>query len=520
MATRPTRRTGDVDEEAGTHQPVRRDRPCEQGRDGDTVGDAAPSSPTPAALPSSSSSGDFFKKKKKKKKKKSTKTDSVDESAPSSTAGQLKMKKKKKKFEDGDKRSQTGSDSQVKDTYSKQDGDFEDTGSGDLKSKPKKKATTTEGNQVAQCETSDAIPRASSDKHSETSKVADRSAKETRKKSARASKTELDDSAPIESVGTMDDMAHTIDSFSSHSGKKTPAKSHRERQREQMNQIDMDEPHLLDVPHESENPGAQRIGNIHDDESNTIFLERPDDEDGQVPGPEGATVIAWKVGDHQEVQPSIGGDNPDVEGQEAADIPEAVVQKGLGAWIQGHMMLTAILIAVCVAAIVVPLAIDSPKDPGVQVSRQLEVLQIIEEQSQESLDLANLSPHQLQALKWLANEDEWTLDFQNEDHIIVVQRYALAAIRYATAGWPNATCLPFMSKLHHCAWQVESNNACIFNSSFVEEGDDPHDTTSNTVGVGCDSNKYVTSLNLGMWNPCMVCKQEISMRQTTNLLGL
>jgi hypothetical protein len=586
MVTRPGM-TGEVEEEAATQQPIRRDS---QGRkhhgDAETVAGPSPS-PAPAALPSSSS-GDL-----KKKKKKSRKTNSVKDSAASSTSSKLK-----KKLEEGDSTFQNGSDSQTKDKNSEQDGDV-DTGS-DLK--PKKKTATKEGHEVVQHEsnTGKANPQNSQKKHSKASgdsaKKAKRKTRKLKSASAPASKTVLDDSAPVESVGNIDDTAHTtiIDS-STHSQTTIPAQSHRERRREQMIQVEMDDPHPLDVLDELERPGAHRvdIGDTHDDESNTSFLQEPSN-DRQDPAAEGVPVTAWAV--EPDVAPGNSMDTiSDVETQDQpADLPEAVVQKGIVVWIQGHMSLTAILIAMLVAAVVVPLyvllaQVSSPVSPTVAptptpvsptvtptpstlsptvapptpspvsptvaptpstlspsvapptpspvspptvaptaslvsptvaptpstlpptvapptpspvspptvaptsyptmpatFSRSTQVLQILDMQKGETgevLDIDNLSVHQLEALTWLADEDELALDFQNVDPTIVVQRFALAAFYYATDGWP--ACLQFLSQLDHCNWTATEGIECgnRYNNSGM-------------VGVTCDGNGYVTSLDL------------------------
>jgi hypothetical protein len=172
----------------------------------------------------------------------------------------------------------------------------------------------------------------------------------------RASKTELDDSAPMESVGTIDDTAHSSIDSSAHSSKKTRARSHRERRGEQMNQIEMDDvPHSLDVLDGLERPGAHRVDTDEahaDDESNTIIVQEPN-EDGQDHATEGVTVTAtaWVV--ERENAPGNSMDTIlDVENQDQpADIPEAVVQKGLMVWILGHIKLTWLMIVVLIAVV-------------------------------------------------------------------------------------------------------------------------------------------------------------------------
>jgi hypothetical protein len=538
MATRP-KRTEEVGEGAGTQQPMMRVR--ERGRDDNFVGDAAPSSPTPAAL-HSSSSGIL-----KTKKKKSMKANSAQESAPSSPGGDLK---KKKKLEEADSTSQLGSNSQTKDKNSEQEMDVDIGSVLKSKSKPKKKTAAREGNQVMQRETCDAILRAPSDKDSATSKVADHSTNETSKKTrkskpsdARASKTKLDDSAPIESVGTIDDVARSTIDSSVHSIKTTRSKSHQERRREQMNQqIEMHEPHPLDVVDELERPGAHRvdIDETHDEESNTIFLQEPH-EDRHYRAAEGATVTAWVV--EAEVTPgSSNGSISDAENQsQATDLPEAIVQKGLVVWILEHTTWTAILITMFVAAVVVPLSVllaKAPSDPSTvspsvapttpstlsptvapttpstlsptvapttpstlsptvapptpspvsptvnpTVSHSMQVLQILEIHTGEKLDIDNLSPYQLRALTWLVDEDELALDFQSADPIFVVQRYALAAMYYSADGWP--LCLQFVSQLDHCNWTATDGSYCDFNSDL-----------GVATGVTCHSNGYVKRLDL------------------------
>jgi hypothetical protein len=113
-----------------------------------------------------------------------------------------------------------------------------------------------------------------------------------------------------------------------------------------------------------------------------------------------------------------------------------------------------------------------------------QVLQVIQNQTQEALDLNSLSPNQLQALTWLADEDEWALDVLNVNPTFVVQRYALAAIYYATDGWP--ACLQFVSQLHHCDWAARDGTVCDLN-----------DNPGVATGVTCDGNGYVIRLDPG-----------------------
>jgi hypothetical protein len=119
---------------------------------------------------------------------------------------------------------------------------------------------------------------------------------------------------------------------------------------------------------------------------------------------------------------------------------------------------------------------------------------------EEVVHIENLTASQYQALTWLADEDELALNFQNENPVFVIQRYALAAIYHATSGWPPASCLPFMSKLDHCEWNVPPGDECYINSDF-EPYDWYFDSTSNTIGVSCSDNGYVTSLFLGKLAP-------------------
>jgi hypothetical protein len=343
------------------------------------------------------------------------------------------------------------------------------------------------------------------------------------------SATHHSSTAPANSGGgatrTHDGPAHTIKTTPP-----APSESHRER-RARMDRADIADDHQLPPPDELDRPGAERIvghGGIHDDESNTVIVGQPDADDGhQVPGDEVATVIAWTV-EPQVEQPSPGGDNPDAVGQGAADLPEAVVQKGVAVWIQGHMAWTAILIATFVAAVVIPLSIllakgtdasptvapippnlsstEAPTSSTVSATeapapldRFSQLMRIIEAQTpgDEALVVESLSPHQFQALTWLADNDTYTLemDFRTADPIYVVQRYALAATYYSTGGWPDERCLPFMSGLDHCAWQVDSYDDCYVNSTYsIPYG---YSLSSHATGVSCNNDGYVTSLFLG-----------------------
>jgi hypothetical protein len=182
-------------------------------------------------------------------------------------------------------------------------------------------------------------------------------------------------------------------------------------------------------------------------------------------------------------------------------------RKGLSGWILRHKVLTSLMIAVLVLAVVVALAVVLPSDPDPTPApaptsppvstRFMEVVQIIEVQTQAPLDIDNLLPHQREALTWLADNDTMAMDLQTVDPIIVAQRYALAATYFATGGWPETKCLPFMSTFDHCEWQVASNDDCYINDDFVDEVLEPYDSNDGDIGVSCDDNGYVTSLFLG-----------------------
>jgi hypothetical protein len=258
-----------------------------------------------------------------------------------------------------------------------------------------------------------------------------------------------------------------------------------------------------DSAHDSEEPGAHMVDGDKKNQgttdravsrssvSNTSATEEPDAQGIIV---EEDVVTAWVV-------------PADIEGQQG-DLREKVKHQpeGLIGWICGHMVLSGIGISMVIAVVVVTLALLLPSDPNPtpapsqipsqNVSDQfMKVVQLIEAQTREPLDIANLSPHQHEALTWLADEDE----FVSADPIILVQRYALAAIYYATDGWPEEKCLPFMSKFDHCDWRVATGDNCYVNDDSVdpEDPDSYYDSNSDTIGVSCDDNGYVTSLFLG-----------------------
>jgi hypothetical protein len=174
---------------------------------------------------------------------------------------------------------------------------------------------------------------------------------------------EMDDSASANrasSKGNFDESAL--------GHKTTPKMSHRERRKWHQADVGESDPpvesHPPDDLDDIERPGAHRVNNgeTHDDEGNTVIFQEPEqghEQDHRVPA-EAATVVAWVV-QPQVAQASSVSSKSDVE--EPAAIPEAVVQKGLAVWIQGHMTLTVILIAVFVAAVVVPLTVILSRVP-------------------------------------------------------------------------------------------------------------------------------------------------------------
>jgi hypothetical protein len=266
------------------------------------------------------------------------------------------------------------------------------------------------------------------------------------------------------------------------------------------------------IPDHFERPGAHSIPGFlggQDDESHAVAGE--EDSEGLADPGASPVVTAWVV------ETVAVEENEDAE-DKLRDIPEAVVHEGLGGWIRGHRMLSALIIAVLVAASVTTLVVLLPSDPPIPPSaapsgeleiagvseRFIEALQIVETvlPGEELSYIRNLTEPQYQALTWLADEDQAPLDFQIVDPNHLIQRYALAAIYYATEGWPATRCLPFMTQFTVCEWKVAPGDDCYINDDFSDGvwTFDSDDYDTDDTGVSCDGNGYVTSLYLGKCN--------------------
>jgi hypothetical protein len=276
--------------------------------------------------------------------------------------------------------------------------------------------------------------------------------------------------------------------------KTEPSVSHRERHRAAAHDDESTVGVMLD---DDEVPGAHSIpgsmgGRHHgsnavthqDPESNDIHHEQ---EPVELQASGASVVSAWMVEEAVSAE-----ENQHVEGtiEQKPELPQAIVQKGFTGWIRGHLALSAcVMTALLIAALVVPLSILLSKDDPVPVQvapapgnitvtapnitvQIVEVLQVIfvgaVTPGDEASFVGNLSESQSEALNWLANEDDF-LDFETADPVLVIERYALASIYFATKGWTD----PFVTEFDHCEWYQGYSYA-----------------------VSCDEKGYVTGLNL------------------------
>lgn len=180
----------------------------------------------------------------------------------------------------------------------------------------------------------------------------------------------------------------------------------------------------------------------------------------------------------------------------AVELDDVEAQKGVRGWFARNRKLT-LFFAVAVAAAVIASSIvaagnnsDPPSPEEEAAAAQNEVFnsgsprfqaaEILLEASGVSsrADLLTVDTPQFLAVDWIANSDGRELDFEATDINVVVQRFALAVLYFATNGDNWTESLNFLTESNECEWQQVN--------------------ATNALGVvSCDDSNLVTSLNMG-----------------------
>jgi hypothetical protein len=143
------------------------------------------------------------------------------------------------------------------------------------------------------------------------------------------------------------------------------------------------------------------------------------------------------------VENSGGGDDD----QNAASSPSA--RKGTRFIIRS--VLALLLVVGVILGVTIPLTTNSPK-ACTRLDCLAEILLQNEVSGAEALQ--DDSSPQFRALRWLTNEDTAVLDLDSTPTMILVERYVLAVLYFATSGESWLTELHFLSASSVCEWNT------------------------------------------------------------------
>ena len=111
---------------------------------------------------------------------------------------------------------------------------------------------------------------------------------------------------------------------------------------------------------------------------------------------------------------------------------------------------------------------------------------------------------QYQAIDWLVNSDPLQLDFESRNLDVVLDRYVMATVYFATGGeknWTNK--YNFMSKQNVCLWHVPG----------AAPGEKAH-------GIECNDDNEIVSINLEDNNLDGMIPPDIALMQPLKMLSL
>jgi hypothetical protein len=184
-------------------------------------------------------------------------------------------------------------------------------------------------------------------------------------------------------------------------------------------------------------------------------------------------------------------DDEDLEQAVVAEELDLEKTKGMKGCIRSHKRLTAFIVFLLVAVVVVGIILSSlgvvggaPSQVEIFLSqastRVIQALPIAELTSPRELLVDPTTP-QSQALIWLADDDEAQLDFTNADEERIIQRFVLAVMFFSTTRSNWTETYNFLSPSNECEWVGK------FSSELV-------DTVES--GVKCNDEGFVTALSL------------------------